>query len=119
MNNTLTQSPSAKPSSLVLDLKNGIKNNINKFLGKAETSTTTAKNSLQADIGKTKAFSNRTSPELNTKTAESQSKQVSNTQVQDNKEINNIKSASASNGKEIGADLKVPGCSGGCGCGCK
>lgn len=70
MNNTLTQSPSAKPSSLVLDLKNGIKNNINKFPGKAETSTTTAKNSLQADIGKTKAFSNRTSPELNTKTAE-------------------------------------------------
>lgn len=118
MNNTLTQSPSAKPSSLVLDLKNSIKNNISKFLGKNETATT-SKSTQQAEIGRTKAFSNRTAPEFNNKTAKAQSKEVNQAPINnDIKESSNNKAESSTHGKEIGADLKVPGCSGGCGCDC-
>ena len=119
-----TQSPSAiktsQPKSLTLDLKNSLKS-IGKLFNpaKAETPKDVAKSSQQAEIGKSQAYSNRTGPGVNQSTTNTQSKEASapRNNSQDLASTNS-KAESTQNGKALGADLKVPGCPGGCGCGC-
>lgn len=104
--------------SLVADLKNHFKGVGKLFSQPKAQAKEIAKNSQQAEIGKSQAFSNRSGPGENQSITQNQSKEISQSPSENNSKITSNNAETPQNGKEIGADLKVPGCSGGCGCGC-
>ena len=118
MSNVQT-SPQAK-NNTTLNLKNLFSRSADKVIAKSETSTTTQtnSNSSQINTGRSKTFSNRTSPEIDSN-AKSQSKEITNNKSNIDEEISSKNnSPDSQNGRERGSDVTLPGCSGGCGCNC-